>query len=233
MRWSALGIIMLVAAGAIAQDPDPRYVIHIEVDRPVLEPGQSTEVRLAAGFNKDEFACMAGVAGRLRTSVGSEGFHGHALVAPMTGPGTEPGVPTDTGFSGIIAGQLSGLGGTMGDPSDPITYWRVDYTAPIEATDQTVSLETATLRYEMYTEICYGCVHSESRIGELIEGAATIRVVACRADFNEDGATDIFDFLAFMNAFDAGDPLADFDFDGALTVFDFLAFQNRFDQGCS
>ncbi|UYV11452.1 MAG: hypothetical protein NCW75_09075 [Phycisphaera sp.] len=54
----------------------------------------------------------------------------------------------------------------------------------------------------------------------------------CRADFDGDGQLTIFDFLAFQNAFDAGDLLADFDGDGALTIFDFLAFQNEFDAGC-
>ena len=54
----------------------------------------------------------------------------------------------------------------------------------------------------------------------------------CRADFDGDGELTIFDFLAFQNAFDAGDPAADFDGDGSLTIFDFLAFQNEFDAGC-
>ncbi|MEQ8316771.1 MAG: right-handed parallel beta-helix repeat-containing protein [Phycisphaerales bacterium] len=55
---------------------------------------------------------------------------------------------------------------------------------------------------------------------------------ACAADLDGDGELTIFDFLAFQNAFDAGDPLADFDGDGELTIFDFLAFQNAFDAGC-
>ena len=55
---------------------------------------------------------------------------------------------------------------------------------------------------------------------------------ACIADFNDDGTADIFDFLAFQNAFDAGDAIADLDADGELTIFDFLAFQNAFDAGC-
>ncbi|MFI4882932.1 MAG: GC-type dockerin domain-anchored protein, partial [Phycisphaerales bacterium JB064] len=54
----------------------------------------------------------------------------------------------------------------------------------------------------------------------------------CRADFDGDGQLTIFDFLAFQNAFDAGDIAADFDGDGSLTLFDFLAFQNEFDAGC-
>ncbi|GIW74194.1 MAG: hypothetical protein KatS3mg103_0716 [Phycisphaerales bacterium] len=61
----------------------------------------------------------------------------------------------------------------------------------------------------------------------LVDGAG-----ACPADFDGSGTLDLFDFLAFQNAFDAGDPRADFDGDGSLTLFDFLAFQNAFDAGC-
>jgi hypothetical protein len=58
------------------------------------------------------------------------------------------------------------------------------------------------------------------------------RFVVCVADLDADGELTIFDFLAFQNLFDAGDPTADFDGDGTLTLFDFLAFQNAFDAGC-
>ena len=54
----------------------------------------------------------------------------------------------------------------------------------------------------------------------------------CAADMDGDGELTLFDFLAFQNAFDSGDPVADFDGDGELTLFDFLAFQNAFDAGC-
>ncbi|MEQ8316087.1 MAG: GC-type dockerin domain-anchored protein [Phycisphaerales bacterium] len=54
----------------------------------------------------------------------------------------------------------------------------------------------------------------------------------CFADFDGSGGLDIFDFLAFQNAFDAGDLAADCDGDGSLTIFDFLCFQNAFDAGC-
>ncbi len=59
------------------------------------------------------------------------------------------------------------------------------------------------------------------------------RGVDCRADFDGNGTLDIFDFLAFQNAFAAGDLAADFDGDGSLNIFDFLAFQNEFSAGCS
>ena len=55
---------------------------------------------------------------------------------------------------------------------------------------------------------------------------------SCYADFDGDGSLTIFDFLAYQNAFDAGDLAADCDEDGSLTIFDFLCFQNGFDAGC-
>ncbi len=54
----------------------------------------------------------------------------------------------------------------------------------------------------------------------------------CVADFDGDGSLTIFDFLAYQNAFDAGDFCADLDGDTRLTIFDFLAFQNEFASGC-
>ncbi|MFI4881662.1 MAG: GC-type dockerin domain-anchored protein [Phycisphaerales bacterium JB064] len=54
----------------------------------------------------------------------------------------------------------------------------------------------------------------------------------CLADLDADGELTVFDFLAFQNAFDAGQLAADYDRDGSLTIFDFLAFQNAFDDGC-
>ncbi len=61
----------------------------------------------------------------------------------------------------------------------------------------------------------------------IVDGATS-----CRADFDGNGTLDIFDFLAFQNAFSAGDLAADFDGSGTLDIFDFLAFQNEFTAGC-
>ena len=45
-------------------------------------------------------------------------------------------------------------------------------------------------------------------------------------DFDKNGALNILDFVAFQNAFKAGDEDADFDKDGNLTILDFVIFQN-------
>ena len=54
----------------------------------------------------------------------------------------------------------------------------------------------------------------------------------CYADFTGDGTLDLFDFLAFVNAFNAEEDSADCDVDGAWTLFDFLCFTNAFNAGC-
>lgn len=55
---------------------------------------------------------------------------------------------------------------------------------------------------------------------------------SCPADFNGDGQVNTLDFLAFLNAFSAGDPAADFNGDGVINTLDFLAFLNAFNAGC-
>jgi hypothetical protein len=42
----------------------------------------------------------------------------------------------------------------------------------------------------------------------------------------------LFDYFAFLNAFEARDPSADLDGDGEFTLLDFGAFQDAFDAGC-
>lgn len=54
----------------------------------------------------------------------------------------------------------------------------------------------------------------------------------CYGDFDGDGALSLFDFLAYVNTFNAGGPGADCDLSGALDLFDFLCFVNAFNSGC-
>ena len=56
--------------------------------------------------------------------------------------------------------------------------------------------------------------------------------VACPADFNDDGALNSLDTLAFFNAVGAHRPRADFNGDGSITSHDVLAFLNAYAAGC-
>ena len=228
MRSVLIALCTLLPSVALAQTSP--YTIHIVVDPPVIEPGQEATIELRAGFDASRDFAMAGILTSFLCSTGSDRLSGRQLVAPMNGPGTDPGRSTIAGVEGIIAGQLQ-FHDIRADARNPLPFWSVTYTptfAPVRGLE--VGFETRTSRYGVF--LWEFSPTSHSRLHLLEDGQATLTVIACRADINQDQVLDIFDFLAFFNAFDAGEALTDFDFDGELTVFDFLAFQNRFDQGC-
>ncbi len=55
---------------------------------------------------------------------------------------------------------------------------------------------------------------------------------ACPPDINGDGEVNTLDFLAFLNLWTAGDPIADWNGDGVINTQDFLAFLNDWVEGC-
>jgi hypothetical protein len=65
-----------------------------------------------------------------------------------------------------------------------------------------------------------------------IDNLLVTGVAPCPADFNADGSADFFDYLDFVSAFDANNPLADVNNDGTVDFFDYLDFVAAFDQGC-
>jgi hypothetical protein len=54
----------------------------------------------------------------------------------------------------------------------------------------------------------------------------------CYPDLDGDGDLTLFDFLAYVNLFNAGGDTADCDESGSLDLFDFLCFVNAFNEGC-
>lgn len=54
----------------------------------------------------------------------------------------------------------------------------------------------------------------------------------CRADFNNDGVVDLFDYLDFVQVFAAEDIAADFNLDQVIDLFDYLDFVQEFAEGC-
>ena len=68
--------------------------------------------------------------------------------------------------------------------------------------------------------------------GQVESAEAELTVGPCQADLNGDCTLDVFDFLEFVNLFNAGDPAADCDGDGLIGLFDFLCFSNGFSAGC-
>ncbi len=164
---------MLVGPGRSAP------AITIDVENPVLLPGQSTVVTLWAGFDPSDLA-MAIIEGDLLISLGVLGW-GDALIPPaMDCCGATAGRATPAGFEDVRAMQLNGIAGFFADESNPIAFWQATYTAPQDvASPFAIELATMTTTYDVYFDLARSA--TQSRLADLIEGSATIHVIPAPA----------------------------------------------------
>lgn len=123
------------------------------------------------------------------------------------------------GLPGWISSDSTDTGDNLTLDTDDDTWTYSIYRQEIGGTGRVDLLLLNNSTFDLDDDIMYGVVGVQS-------------AAPCRADIDGDGELTLFDFLAYQNAFDAGDLAADFDGDGELTLFDFLAFQNEFDAGC-
>ncbi|NRA58572.1 MAG: hypothetical protein HRU13_10720 [Phycisphaerales bacterium] len=161
---------------ALAQD---QYALRFDVQDDTLLPGQSTSITLAAAYGSNW--ALATVGTELVASTGSDGLSDWALIAPLDGPGTTPGALSATGVDGILAGQLNFPPAGHWEPQpNPIPFWTATYTAPTDvAAPFDVTLLTQTSRFEVY--ISRDDPVGRSRLDDLVEGSAVIRVIPAPA----------------------------------------------------
>lgn len=167
-----IAALLALAVTALAQP-----AITIEVENPVLMPGESTVVTMYAGFDASRDYAMGGLTTDLAISTGTEGWSDAGLISPMAGPGTGPGVPSSAGYDEVIAGQVHHpFEAHFADATNPIAFWQATYTAPIDAAVPfDVDLSSSTTRYAVYIDM--HSYMSESRLADLVEGASSIRVI--------------------------------------------------------
>lgn len=157
--------------------------VSIEIDEPVLAPGESTTVRLVASIPDTDYA-LAGVALDVLydTPIAEPKRHWSdlRLLPPFDGPGTPHTLEADR-VDGIIAGQLNFPPAMIyADPTNPIAFWEATFTAPIDAGGgYRVDLMTEVTKLDAY--IARDSSTSESRLHLLVEDSASIFVVPAPA----------------------------------------------------
>jgi hypothetical protein len=89
------------------------------------------------------------------------------------------------------------------------------------------------------TSMAFGDLNNDGRNDLVLgySGDTCVRIFyakaqPCPADLTGDGILDFFDVSAFLNAYNAQDPVADFTGDGVLDFFDVSAFLNNYNSGC-
>lgn len=71
-----------------------------------------------------------------------------------------------------------------------------------------------------------------SDLAEEVVALDNVSLSDCTADFTGEGALDIFDVFAFLEAFNTMAADADFTGDGSFDIFDVFAFLDAFNAGC-
>jgi hypothetical protein len=215
-------LLLLAAAPASA---DTAFIISIS--NRVTEAQPSTTVELWATFEPDLYA-FAGAKFDFHASPDVGGFSDPQRL--LNGPGTKDGEVTPDGDSveGMLVGQLGGCPiECWPDTSNPILVWRVTWSTA-DFTSRTIALATTSTKFDVYIN---NNGVSDHFLHLLVEGSGLIEV-GCYADCNASGALDVFDYLCFINLFEAGGDGADCDASGALDLFDFLCYVNFFSTGC-
>ena len=207
---------------------DTTYIV--SVSNRVTEAQPSATVEVWAVFDEDLYA-MAG--GRFEFAAAPDPGAFSEPQRLLKGPGTKDGEVSESGdrVTGIVSGQLPGFPiEPPVDKSNPVGYWRVTWSTD-DFTPRTVSLRTITTSFDVYLDP-QGV--SKSFLDQLVEGEGVIEVGSepCAPDCTADGTLDLFDFLCFVNQFNAEAPEADCDGSGGLDLFDFLCFVNAFNSGC-
>jgi hypothetical protein len=133
-------------------------------------------------------------------------------------PGTIPDLLKINATTGDVVATIPLSAGIVGSAPGSIAF---------ERSGRLVMTENGRRLWEI--DIATGLATIRSTTTDAPQGLGQM---ICQADFDGNGVLDIFDFLAFQNAFAAGDRRADLDGDGSLTIFDFLMFQNLFAAGC-
>ena len=92
-----------------------------------------------------------------------------------------------------------------------------------------VTLDTSTVGFFETTLVI---VSNDPDMPEFHVAVIADIVEACLADWNQDGTVNTLDFLEFLNAWSAGDPLADLNGDTSINTLDVLVFLAAWADGC-
>jgi hypothetical protein len=145
------------------------------------------------------------------------------------------GVPTGSSILGIACVNYNCFAGIIGNTSNPIYAFVAEWTTD-DFTPHIVHVRDETEAFLVQDQIGTHCTPNQwdlVALGGFVPGEGVIEVIdACYADCDLSGSLDLFDFLCYVNAFNAANPAADCDESGSLDVFDFLCYVNEFRAGC-
>ncbi|MFG0242008.1 MAG: GC-type dockerin domain-anchored protein [Phycisphaerales bacterium JB054] len=163
----------------------------------------------------------------------NSGQHMNALVGSQGSPG-----PIDDNGNltldpvlqpyGTLAWTFLGIPGTLDMDAAPDDTWLMDATVTGEPGAMTLDFTVAPVEFIL-----------DLGLGDnnpTVTYSATVRATepddTCLPDWNNDNLVDTRDFIAYLNDWAAGNPIADINNDNTVNTLDFIAFLNAWAAGC-
>jgi len=141
----------------------------------------------------------------------------------------------DGGDFDLLQMDLSTLTSGIGDAYITFTGTKTDGTQVVQGFNvEDAFLTPQTCRFRGFDTLKYVEWVQASPFHQ-IDNIVAIEAVypdGCYADCDGDGDLTLFDFLCFVNAFNAQQGYANCDGNGSLDLFDFLCYVNAFNAGC-
>ncbi len=152
----------------------------------------------------------------------------YVLTGPVGGPFTpasrEYTLASTSGDTGV-AFEVTSLPSWLDASREYGQLWG-NTTVTLSVNSAANGLRPGTYNDNVFFTDCYNGGNSYTRAVQLIVEDD------CYADFNGDGVVDTRDVLAFLNAWNAGDPSADCDGNRLIDTRDVLCFLNLWNAGC-
>ncbi len=154
--------------------------------------------------------------------------------------GAVPNLPGVENFNGVwptLDGGLiaAGLTGTFGFGNGDLYLVKTDSGGVVDCLQKPVQPQSAPLQIPFTdVQLTMGGIQHTPWQPNVIATVSQVQIlcIRCPADFDGDGAVDIFDYDAFVAAFEAGLMSADFDGDGTVDFFDYDAYVVAFETPC-
>ncbi len=141
----------------------------------------------------------------------------------------------DGGDFDLLQMDLSTLAAGLGDAYIVFTGTKTDgsqVTQGFNVEDAYLTPQTVRFRgFDTLTKVEWTQAYPFHQIDNIVAIEA-VYPDSCYPDCDGDGSLTLFDFLCFVNAFNAAQPYANCDGNGSLDLFDFLCYVNAFNAGC-
>lgn len=218
----------------VSPDDPPFFIAHGDMDAriPVNQSRRLADALAAAGVPHEYLEVPGATHNMDELGAAADAGVLAFFLDALSEPDCAPTISQDPQGATVMAGTKATFT-VVADGSDLTYQWRRD---GVDLADggsiSGATTDTLVIAGALPADAGDYDVVVENPCGQMASAPATLTVTVCPVDITMDGVLTLEDFVAFRNAYVAGDMAADFDGSGDLTLGDFVAFRNAYVAGC-